>query len=246
MSAATSPIDVTFDVRADAGDGDPDTTSPTLRRYHQLLWSKPLPDGTNFALDTSRRRRYLHHSSQRGEFFLASDTCVPTYRSWVRMASIIEQVTTQDLDEFQRLNHTIGGMLVFPGERRPGVQTINGARGWTPSIWDRLDLTLECIRLAYEGRPNPLGRVLEAYWDFFELFETFGQYVEFFLLQDLVDGSDAVHFMRDFRGFDESPLPIDIDDYLEYRSRAMSFLNARNRRIERWAATTPTIASRSW
>ncbi|WP_144720132.1 DUF6994 family protein [Agrococcus jejuensis] len=233
-----SEIDVAFDVRTDAGDGDPDTTSPTLRRYHQLLWSKPLPDGTLFTLDTSSRRRYLHHSSARGDFFLASDTCVPTYRSWLRMAPIIERISGDDLNEFQRLNHTIGGMMVFPGERRSGVQTLNGARGWSPAIGDRLDLTLECVRLAYRGQPNPLGRVLEAYWDFFALFETFEQYVDFFLLQDLVDDGGRVVFMRDFRSFDENPLPADVDDYLAYRVRAMAFLAARNTRIEGWANQT--------
>jgi integrase len=39
-------IDTTFDFRSDTPPGlDPDTYSPTLRRYHRLLWSKPLPSG---------------------------------------------------------------------------------------------------------------------------------------------------------------------------------------------------------
>jgi uncharacterized protein DUF6994 len=34
-------IDVTFDFRSDTPRGrDPDARSPTLRSYHQLLWSK--------------------------------------------------------------------------------------------------------------------------------------------------------------------------------------------------------------
>lgn len=37
-------IDTTFDFYTDANDGDPNSTSPTLRSYHQLLWSKPLPN----------------------------------------------------------------------------------------------------------------------------------------------------------------------------------------------------------
>ena len=41
-------IDTAFDVRTDAGGGDPDRYSGTLRRYHQLLWSKPLPNGQPF------------------------------------------------------------------------------------------------------------------------------------------------------------------------------------------------------
>ena len=43
-----STIDITFDMRTDANGGDPDTTSPTLRRYHKLLWSRPLPNGADF------------------------------------------------------------------------------------------------------------------------------------------------------------------------------------------------------
>ena len=44
-------IDVTFDLRSDAGGKDPDSHSATLRLYHRVLWSKPLPDGTQFALE---------------------------------------------------------------------------------------------------------------------------------------------------------------------------------------------------
>ncbi len=36
-------IDTSFDFRTDAGGKDADTYSPTLSRYHTLLWSKPLP-----------------------------------------------------------------------------------------------------------------------------------------------------------------------------------------------------------
>ena len=39
-------IDVTFDFRSDTRPKkDPDKDSATLRRYHKLLWSKPLPSG---------------------------------------------------------------------------------------------------------------------------------------------------------------------------------------------------------
>jgi hypothetical protein len=55
-------IDVAFDFRSDTPDWpdkDPDTHSRTLRRYHQLLWSKPLPSGAPFELDVTRPRTYL-------------------------------------------------------------------------------------------------------------------------------------------------------------------------------------------
>ena len=38
-------IDTAFDFRTDANGKDPDSHSLTLRRYHRLLWSKPLPNG---------------------------------------------------------------------------------------------------------------------------------------------------------------------------------------------------------
>jgi hypothetical protein len=48
-------IDTTFDFRTDAAGQDPDTYSPTLRRYHKLLWSKPLPSGVVFELVPTSR-----------------------------------------------------------------------------------------------------------------------------------------------------------------------------------------------
>ena len=41
-------IDTSFDFRIDSAGRDPDKYSPTLRRYHRLLWSKPLPSGEMF------------------------------------------------------------------------------------------------------------------------------------------------------------------------------------------------------
>lgn len=66
------PIDTRFDFRTDAGGRDPDTWSPTLCQYHQLLWSKPLPSGILFALTpTSRPPYYFRHSSSVGNFVLS-------------------------------------------------------------------------------------------------------------------------------------------------------------------------------
>lgn len=72
-------MDITFDVRTDAGGKDPDTHSPTLRRYHKRLWSKPLPGGRSFLLDDTTPGAYLHHRSDLGEFFLSSDSVTPTF-----------------------------------------------------------------------------------------------------------------------------------------------------------------------
>jgi hypothetical protein len=234
-------IDTTFDVRSDAGTGDPDSTSRTLREYHRLLWSKRLPGGGILSLDTSDRRRYLYHQSNLGEFFLSSDTVVPTWRSWVKMSGIIRQIPESELDSFQYANHTIGGMMVFPGNRRPGVHTINGARGLNGRIADRFDLTVECIRRHYRGESSPLEPTLNAYADFFDLFEDFRGYAEFFLLQDLVSPDfQTVETFTNLDGFDTPALPRTVDEYRSYRDRAMDFIAARNVRIRDWAQANLT------
>ena len=49
-------IDITFDMFSDTPEGkDPDTWSPTLRKYHQTLWNKRLPNGKIFSLDLETR-----------------------------------------------------------------------------------------------------------------------------------------------------------------------------------------------
>lgn len=231
---AHSRIDVSFDFRTDTPGypkNDPDARSPTLRRYHQWLWSKPLPSGALFALSDTTPGVYLHHRSHVGEFWLASDAVVPTFRKHPRLAPIFER-GPDDLAEFMRLGYTIGGMMLFPGNRVGGKMTINGARGFHPLIKDRFDLTVECIRRHYCGGQSPLTGALQRYADFFALFGDFRGYVEFFLLQDLVtEDSSAVHFFTPFQDFAASPVPSTPEAYRGYRQRAMEFLEARNRRI---------------
>lgn len=233
-----SPVDITFDFRSDAGGGDPDRTSPTLRRYHKLLWSKPLPDGRPFDLDDSTPGAYLHHKSAAvGEFVLSSDSVIHTFRYWARLAPVIEQIPEAQLDHFFHLAYTIGAMLVFPGNKIDGKMTINGARGLNRRICDRLDLTLECIRRHYLGEESPISDTLERYGSFFNLFGDFRGYVEFFLLQDLVDENrlEVRYFTDDFSNFLATPLPMDIATYRTYMERSIVFINARNDRILAWA-----------
>ncbi|MDC5696449.1 hypothetical protein OO014_04205 [Intrasporangium calvum] len=139
-------IDVTFDFRSDATTDDPDRSSPTLRRYHQALWSKPLPNGHRFDLDTTTPWEYLHHRSDLGEFFLSSDSVIPTYDHWQSTAARIARVPPNEVESFVAVGYTIGGMMVFPSNKVDGKWTINMARGMSRAIADRMDLTLECAR----------------------------------------------------------------------------------------------------
>ena len=237
-------IDVTFDFRSDtpfkrARPGrepeiqDADTFSPTLARYHCLLWSKPLPSGAPFDLDRSPRAPYyFHHASDVGEFWLSSDTVVPSFWRARELADVMEQIPQAETDAFNRLGYTIGGMMVFPANKVDGKMTINGARGCSARIRDRFDLTVECIRRQYVEESNPLSETLARYADFFGLFGDFAEYVDFFLLQDLVDEeTSAVKFFTPFEDFTASPLPRPLNAYLAYRERAMEFIGARNHRI---------------
>jgi hypothetical protein len=226
-------IDITFDFRLDTPPGrDPDAFSPTLRRYHRLLWSKPLPSGAPFELDVTTPHHYLHHRSKLGEFSLSSDAVIPSFSRELRLAHIIDQIPEVETEAFNRIGYTIGGMMVFPGIRVDGKMTINGARGFHPKIKDRFDLTLECIRRHYLDESSPLSDTLARYADFFELFGDFAGYVEFFHLQDVVGVAiPAVRFFTPFEDFTGSPLPGTLDTYFAYRQRAIAFLESRNRRI---------------
>jgi hypothetical protein len=240
-------IDISFDFRSDTpGYGlpraDPDASSPTLRRYHQLLWSKPLPNGAPFMLDVTTPGAYLHHQSVLGEFRLSSDAVIPTLRK--KLKRIIE-IPEEELEVFNRIGYTIGGMMIWPSNKVGGAMTINGARGFDRSIADRFDLTLECIRRYYRGEHSPTGVLspaLARYPEFFALFGDFAGFVDFFLLHDLVDDATAtVKFFTPFEDFTTSPLPGTLDGYRGYRERATEFIESRNRRIAEHVGHTARV-----
>lgn len=179
---------------------------------------------------------YLHHRSQLGEFWLASDTVVPTFRKQKHIKHILDQVSGE-LETFRNIGYTIGGMMVFPRNRVSRQMTINGARGFHPRIKDRFDLTVECIRRHYLNETSPLSATLARYADYFRLFGDFRGYVDFFLLQDMVTADySAVKFFSPFGHFNSSPVPDSMAAYLAYRELAVGFIEARNQRIRRWWA----------
>jgi hypothetical protein len=236
---AVSFIDTGFDVRTDADGKDPDSHSKTLRRYHQLLWSKPLPSGESFDLDAK-----LHHRSALGEYWLRSDSIAHTYSKWSRpnrLVEVVRQVAPTEIDAFYDLACTVGAYLVFPPQVRVDGKwhwSINQARGINARIRDRFDLTLECIRRFYEGTASPLADTLVWYGDFFNLFEDFAGYVDHFLLNDLVTADhSSVKLYKEFDDFVGDPLPTaDVDEYRGYMKRSMDFIGARNERIAHYAS----------
>lgn len=223
-------LDITFNVFTDANGGDPDSTSPTLRSYHKILWSKPLPNGQIFELDDKKRGAYLYHKSALGEFNLGSDAISHSYRDQTRKQWLIKQIPNE-VNELFDIGSTIGAYTLFPKNKINNKFTINQARGINSLIDDRFDLTLECIRLFYLKLQNPLNDTFQRYLYFFELFENFKGYIDFFLLNDIVDESENIRFYLPFDNFKTKPSFTDVDEYLVYKKKVTDFINARNKRI---------------
>ena len=227
-------IDTSFNMYSDANGGDPDATSPTLRRYHQLLWTKPLPGGALFDLRDDKPGYYLFHSSALGDFSLGSDAITHSYKNQISKKWLTKQIPKKVQELFDH-GSTIGAYLVFPNNQIDRKHTINQARGILRLIDDRFDLTLECIRRFYIGEPSPLAATLERYAAFFQLFGAFEAYVQFFLLEDLIDETKMVRFYLPFDGFQSPPKFRDVDDYHLYKKRVEAFINSRSRRIEAYS-----------
>ena len=226
-------IDINFNFKSDTPPGkDPDSFSPTLRKYHTYLWSKKLPGGAMFSL-TQTPPHYILHRSELGEFSLSSDTVFPTFIRYKRLSNLINQLSRDELDSFHHIRYTIGGMMIFPSNRINGKNTINGERGFNSKIRDRFDLTLECIRRYYCHENSPLYETFARYSDFFALFENFQGYIDYFFLQDLVSKDYArINFFTKFDNFRSNILPSTVEEYQSYRQHSISFIQKRNNRIK--------------
>lgn len=222
-----SAIDVDYFFFDDTPEGqDPDSHSPRLRRYHQLLWSKPLPDGRPFELHAGRARSpYLVYESGDVRVVLGSDTIATRHRK--KLHNLYSQIPEEVNTAFLRRSYTICGFMIFPVSQG----SLNQNRGTNPRIQDRWDLTLESIRRFYDGGTSPLTSTIERFAGFFELFGSFDGYVRHFLLGDFVDENGAVRFLLPFDDFSASPLPQDLPTYEKYRLDSLAIFEARRLRI---------------
>lgn len=208
---------------------DPDCTSKTLQRYHSLLWSKPLPNGQTIDLTIGNGSKYLTWD----QFRFGSDSIVASFR-YVRYRSILEQVAQTIpnyqvfIENFLHKAYTIGGAIIFPKDN-----SFNCARGCNAKIKDRWDLSLECIRRYYNNEKSPLYDNLLKNKEFFDLFLNFKGYVDFFFLQDCVsaDYSTVYQWIKN-DNFNESPMPKNVEEYLQWIEKQLEFVEKRNMRIE--------------
>lgn len=227
-------IDTTFHMDTDARGRDPDSYSPTLKKYHKLLWNKSLPNGKIFVLRDDYKgpysSSYLYHNSDLGEFFLGSDAITHSYRNQKKFKWITDQIP-KHVDELYDAGSTIGAFTLFPKKQIDRKNNINQARGMNPFINDRFDLTLECIRRFYKDEDSPLYETFFRYHEFFDLFGSFEGYIQFFLLDDLVDEKGNIKFYLPFDNFESKPDFKDVNEYLIYKKKTIKFITARNKRI---------------
>lgn len=212
---------------------DPDVSSPTLLRYHQLLWSKPLPSGKHFELTPRGQKPYaLLHDSDLGKFLLTSDSVLATFTRRADMQAIIDQLPPANIEALNTITYTIGGMVLWPGNQIDGKWTINQARGCTGRIADRLDLTVECARHHQGDTTHPLSDAFGRYRYFFDLFGSFAGYVDFWLFDDLVDTDGTGKLFLPLEDFTLPSVPRSLANYLAFCERTIEFLTARNERIQ--------------
>lgn len=224
-------IDINFDFRKDSFCGDPDTDSPKLYENHKFLWSKSLPNESEFQFEMltigGKYGRILLKSNLYDN--LSSDRMCLHFVGKYK-GKFDGWLTEEENENFKHIVRTIGGHIVFPAHKKNGF-TINQARGVNRKICDRFDLTLECIRLFYLNEQSPLFDAINRYQDFFKLFENFENYVNFFLLQDFVTEKYDVKFALPFDNFVRSPLPQSIEEYKSYKAETINKINKRNNRI---------------
>jgi hypothetical protein len=228
-------IDVAFDFWADMNPGlsvwdakgstDPDSVSKPLQTAHQKLWTKRLPNGELFELMPVQGTQL-----QWRKFRMSSDSISNSYMTNTRLRQILLQARDH-AEELFRCGSKIGAYTLFPVYRVDSKSTINQARGMSLKISDRMDLTLEAICRHYVGKKSPLTDVLDRYSDFFELFVDFDGYVDFWLLNDLVDNKYKVHFFLPFDNFNRNAAPVDVNEYIQLKNETVCFLNARTARI---------------
>jgi hypothetical protein len=146
------------------------TLTPSVRRFGDttsFCGVRSYQAAAPFHLVDTRPGAHLHHRSDLGEFFLSSDSVIPTFTKWTSLKHITDLFPEEENEAFRTIGYTIGGMMVFPGNQFGGKHTINVARGFSRKIADRFDLTLECVRRHYLGQTSPLDETLARYRDFF-------------------------------------------------------------------------------
>ena len=224
-------FDIHFDFRKDSGGKDPDIGSPTLRRYHRILWSKKLPNGDTMQLTHSNGGYLKWKNYEFGSDAMINDLFYTRAKKSIPILKDILRDYDGFVENSERNAWTIGGEIIFP---RHG-NSMNQLRGTNAYIMDRWDLTLECIRRFYLNEKSPLYDVLDRDRYFYELFVDFKGYVDFFFLQDCVtsDYRNVIFWQDDCSLTKTMPLPETAGEHLVWTEKTVRFINKRAERMVR-------------
>lgn len=212
---------------------DADAKSPMLRAAHRRLWSKCAPSSGRVELADDLTMTWP--AGVRG-LRLSSDTIATTHERYqsIRDRGLWRNLSAASQQRYDRGFYTIGAFIILPCHER----SLNQCRGTRWQIKDRFDLTLECIRLYFEGvtaiERNPLGDILFSDAAFFDMFGHraggFHAYVQFFHLRDLVTSGRIRWFDNsavDEWQFGVLPLPTNHAGYVSYLENVLTFVRSR-------------------
>ena len=237
-------LDFDFDYRLDSGIDpktgeyrDPDTYSRKLKEDSSILWAKVLPNKKYGRLNLEIIRNVIRGDANGVSFNFSPDSITNCYSRWEKTKCLRDNDEIKSLlGQYDKIDYRISSSIIFPVQDDNGSSnwTINKARGCLRKIADRIDFTLECIRLYYldKNANTPLKKCLNRYDRFFDLFGDFENYVKFFYLDDLVTPNykNVISFTGDFN-FDH-PLPTS-ENYAFFIEKTIEFLKKRTERIKK-------------
>ena len=210
---------------------DPDLVSRSLFEDSISIWgSLSLPDGAHLQLSEHNQRNVMRLNDP--DMFLSIDSITASFRGRNQCPGLLERIYQNlgpdqwhwYIEDHLRRTYTIGGSIVFPRHRN----SINQIRGMNRNVHDRWDLTLQCIKDHYDGKDSPIGWCISQDKGFFDIFNSFENYVDFFLLNDCVES--------DYSVIDWMPgtvLPRTEEEFFGYMEAQGDMVEKRNERILR-------------
>lgn len=129
---------------------DADRDSRVLMRWHQRLWSNPLPSGHRFEWNLEPGTFCMVH----GDVRVSSDTIATTHSNYQRLgaAQLWESLAEGERTKYDRSFYTIGGFIIFP-TRPQSLNQGEAPQGPSPtgstSPWSASDSTIAARRAAH-------------------------------------------------------------------------------------------------
>ena len=230
------------------GKQDPDKLSKSLKEYHLCLFSNRKMNSGSFTFEPGKLNEMIFNNGKVKITFTPDSITHAFQYSNRKWNGTTEKETVADycerdagikklVEEYNAIDYTIGSSIVFPTKINDVSigWTLNRARGVLYAVHDRIDHTLECIRMYYDNETenNPLADCLIKNKPFLDLYDGFKEFVDFFMLNDLVDENYKVKGYCGRINFN-SPFPKTPEEYKEYMKSTNDFIKARNKRIDDW------------